>query len=474
MTEKQFTYARFWKCALQVNPAGYAAAYRRQAHGLTGDEYLTKLLQACREQDIRVVGLADHGGVQDVDAIRNFLSPRGIIVLPGFEISSTEKIHMVCLFAEDTTTERLQRVLGRLDLMDPEERVTPSRLGCLEIARIIQEQGGFWFAAHMTGSNGLLRLNQDGGGLVHVWKDHGLVRAGQIPGPIDDLPVNYRQIVTNKNSDYRRERPITVINAKDIAWPEDLRNPRASTFIKMTRPFFASFLMAFKDPESRVRLMDQMQERFYSQIESICIEGGYFDGLTAKLSGHLNTVIGGRGTGKSTLLECLRYALELPHKGEDAKKQGDQIVKENLGKAGGRVIVTLRSAANNMKRYTVIRRYGEPPRVIDEEENESSLHPGTDLLPRAEVYGQNEIYELAKSSGRLTRVLDRFLPESAEQQSRLTSARRKLKENAERLVKAREQRDEIEAQIAQLPKLEEQVRQFKEQGLEEKLNPPVA
>ena len=75
----------------------------------------------------------------------------------------------------------------------------------------------------------------------------------------------------------------------------------------------------------------------------------------------------------------------------------------------------------------------------------------------------------AKSPGELTRVLDRFLPESVEQQSRLDSARRKLKENGGRLVKAREQRDEIEAQIAQLPKLEEQVRQFKEQGLEEKL-----
>ena len=76
MADQQYTYARFWKCALQVNPAGYAAAYRRQAHGLTGDEYLIKLLHVCREQDIRVVGLADHGSVQDVDAIRDFLSPR--------------------------------------------------------------------------------------------------------------------------------------------------------------------------------------------------------------------------------------------------------------------------------------------------------------------------------------------------------------------------------------------------------------
>ena len=237
----------------------------------------------------------------------------------------------------------------------------------------------------------------------------------------------------------------------------------------MTHPCFSSFLMAFKDAESRVRLVGELQEQHYSRIESISVDGGFLDGLSAEISGHLNAVIGGRGTGKSTLLECLRYALDVPHKGEDAIRQGDQIVKENLGKTGGRVILKLRSAANHMKPYTVIRRFGEPPRAIDEHGDESSLHPGRDLLPGVEIYGQNEIYELAKSPSALTRVLDRFLPDSADQQVRLNSALRKLRENSERLVKAQEQKDEIETRIAQLPKLEEQVRQFREQGLEEKL-----
>ena len=469
MADSQHTYARFWKCALQVNPHGYSASYRGQHHGLGAAAYAGRLLDTCQSKGIHVVGLADHGSVQDVDLIRDTLSPHGIVVFPGFEISSTEKIHMVCLFPEDTTTTELQRVLGRLELMDPEERVTPSRLGCLEIARTIQEREGFWYAAHMTGNNGLLRLNQDGGGFVHVWKDHDLVRVGQIPGSVTDLPNQYKLIVQNKNPDYRRERPITVINAKDVAVPEDLADPRASTFIKMTRPCFASFLSAFKYPESRVRLQDEIQERFYSKINSIKIEGGYFDGLEANFSGHLDAVIGGRGTGKSTLLECLRYALEVPHKAEDARKQGDQIVRENLGREGGRVVVELRSAANNMKRYKVIRRYGEPARVIDEVGDESSLRPGTDLLPGAEIYGQNEIYELARKRDELTRVLDRFLPQDAAQESDLESVRRKLEENGARLVKAHERKDEVEVRIAELPKLEERARQFKEQGLEEKL-----
>ena len=469
MNDTNYTYAQFWKCALQVNPYGYGKTYRGQEHGLNAEDYAQSLLEICRREEIHVVGLADHGSVQDVDLIRDTLAPHGITVFPGFEISSTEKVHMVCLFAEDTTTVELQRVLGRLKLMDPQERVTPSGLSCLEIAQIVHEQNGFWYAAHMTGKSGLLRLHQDGGGLPHVWRNHDLVLAGQIPGTIDRLPQNYKLIVENKNPDYRRERPITVINAKDISKPEDLADPGASTFVKMTRPCFSSFLLAFKYPESRVRLRDQMQQNYYSQIHRVRIEGGYFDGLSANLSGHLDAVIGGRGTGKSTLLECLRYALDIPHKAGDAEKLGDQIVKENLGKEGGRVIVELSSSANNMKRYRVIRRYGEPSRVIDENEDESSLHPATDLLPGAEIYGQNEIYELAKKKDELTRVLDRFLPLDEADNTRLELARRKLGENGERLVKAHERKDEVEEQIAKLPKLQERVRQFREHGLEEKL-----
>ena len=425
--------------------------------------YAKALLDGCRAESIQVVGLADHGRVADAEVVRNVLTDADIVVFPGFEVATAEKVHWVCLFPEDVSERRLERYLGHLSLTDPADGVRPSELGGHQLLKRVDDLGGFCFAAHITSRSGLLD-----GKFNNLWKDARL-RAAQIPGDIDGLPQKYRPIALNKNPEYRRDRPVALINAKDVTTAEDLKEKRASVYIKMTRPCFSSFLMAFKDPESRVRLAGQFHEHNYSRIDSISIEGGYLNELTAVLSGHLNSVIGGRGTGKSTLLECLRFALDVPHKGPDAVRQGDQIVKENLGRAGGRVILKLRSAANHMKQYTVIRRFGEPPRAIDDNGDESSLHPGRDLLPGVEIYGQNEIFELAKSPDALTHMLDRFLPDSAEQQARLNSAFRKLRENGERLVKAHQQRDEIESWIAQLPKLEEQVRQFREQGLEEKL-----
>ena len=463
MSEQQYTFARFWKCALQVNPHSYNENYRGQEHGMDAKAYAEALRDVCLEEKIQVVGLADHGSIADDKVVRKVLTEAGIVVFPGFEVATTEKVHWVCLFAEDTTEQQLERYLGRLHLTDPEDGVRPSSLGGHELLKCVEELAGFVYAAHVTHASGLLRQK-----LPHLWKDRRL-RAVQIPGPVDDLPPEYKPIARNQNPDYRRDHPLALINAKDVAKPEELQNPGASCFIKMTRPCFESFQMAFKDPESRVRLIDQMKTFYYSRIERIRIEGGYFDGLDIRLSDHLNTVIGGRGTGKSTLLECIRYALDVPHKGKEARRQGEEIVKENLGNAGGRVVLEICSANNNMKRYTVIRRYAEPPRVVDQEGNESALYPGKDLLPGIEIYGQNEIYELAKSPDALTQVLDRFLPDSLEQQERLDLAYRKLRENSQRLLKALDQRDEIEQQIAQLPKLEEQVRQFKEQGLEEQL-----
>ncbi|ANB71304.1 ATPase [Paraburkholderia phytofirmans OLGA172] len=461
-----YTVARFWRCALQINPSGYQSRYRGSEHGLDETTYNQQLLDQCLTLGIKVVGIADHGSVDAVDGLRRFLEPHGIVVFPGFEIASSEKVHMVCLFPEGTTRDQLNRYLGRLDLTDVQDTVWPSRKTCLDLAQIIFELGGFWYAAHMTGSNGLLRLNQDGGGLVHVWQNETLVKAGQIPGPLKDLPANYKDIVLNKNPDYRRAHPVAMLNAKDVAKPEDLADSGATCWIKMTRPGFEGFLTAFKDPESRIRL-GPLPEAHYSRLEALNFHGGYLDGINIELSAHLNTVIGGRGTGKSTLIECLRYVLDAPPLGLAARRQYEDIVKANLG-AGGRIELSVVSHVQNGRHYRVSRRYGELPMVKDDRGQISTLQP-RDLLPRIEIYGQNEIFELARDPVRQTDILNRFLPGGTALTGEIYAVAKRLAENREKLLAATRQKDDLQAQVGRLPKLTEQVQQFQLLGLESKL-----
>jgi hypothetical protein len=123
----------------------------------------------------------------------------------------------------------------------------------------------------------------------------------------------------------------------------------------------------------------------------------------------------------------------------------------------------------NGKRFIVARRYGESTNVSDEIGSPSTFTPA-DLLPEIEIYGQNEIYEIAQDKSSQRQLLSRFL-ESGQQDSEASihQALRKLAENRQKLIEAQGRVAAIEDEVARLPKLEEQVGQFKSLGLEDKL-----
>ena len=470
--KSEYTKAQFWRCALQVNPERYMETFRGQSHGMNESEYNAELLRVAIESNITVIGLADHGNVDSIDALRQLLTENRIVVFPGFEITSTEKVHFVCLFPETTTKTQLNRYLGALGLTNPDTGVWPSRLGGSLLLEKVDELGGMTYAAHCTEDSGILQRK-----IEHVWIDP-LLKAAQIPGKLEDLrneqDNRYRLILTNKNPDYQREVPIAIINAKDVAEPKDLADPRTSCLIKMTKPCFDSFKLAFLDPESRVRLNSDVSEKYYSCIEHIKVTGGYLDGVDIDFSEHLNAVIGGRGTGKSTLLECIRYALDLPAIGASAQKQHDQIIKENLGKSKARIELGVRSSRMNGARFKVARRYGEVASVTDEQGKPSAFSP-RDLLPDMEIYGQNEILEIAQNVSSQRQLIARFLQDKSENKLpdidlRIQTLMTRLKQNTSKLVRDHEEVAELEDEVARLPKLEEQIRQFKALGLEKKLN----
>lgn len=460
------TQAKFWKCALQVNPASYIS-YRGQEQQLSETDYNQQMLEVCLQENIKVLGIANHGNIDGVDAIRDLMNKNDILVFPGFEIASSEKIHFVCLFSEEATSQKLERYLGHLDLLDPEEGVRPSRLSAEQLIAKVNEIGGFIYAAHCTSENGLLKKR-----LKHIWILLGL-KAAQIPGSVEDLKTVedgfYRKVIRNKEVAYKRELPIAIINAKDIETPETLKDLRASCLIKMTEPSFESFKLAFQDTESRVRLNSDVEEKYYSQIKSLKVTGGYLDGLDIKFSEHLNAVIGGRGTGKSTLLECIRYVLELEPIGINSQKQHKDIIKENLGKSKARVELTIRSSTMNGKKFTIARRYGESCSVKDENDDISSFTPA-DLMPEIELYGQNEIYEIAQNSVSQRKLLARFLEaRPTDNEGKIKETLKLLSENRLKLESALKYIASTEDELSRLPKLEEQVNQFKSLGLEDKL-----
>lgn len=136
-------------------------------------------------------------------------------------------------------------------------------------------------------------------------------------------------------------------------------------------------------------------------IESIDITGGFLPGLSLRLPRGLICIIGPRGSGKSTLIESIRYAVSGLGK---ASRSRSDLIQANLGSA----ITTLRTAADSQGVSYVIRRaYKEAAAVATAEGRplkDVDLERGT-FLP-LDGYSSAEIEEIADESlGEKRRVL---------------------------------------------------------------------
>ena len=99
--------ARFVRFALQVNPHTYAEQYRGEQPTLSKEEYNRALAERCEELEIGAVGITHHNNVDDIEDLRAALHEKGVSVFPGFEIASSEGVHVLCLYEPGTSCATL-------------------------------------------------------------------------------------------------------------------------------------------------------------------------------------------------------------------------------------------------------------------------------------------------------------------------------------------------------------------------------
>ncbi len=458
--------AKYFRCALQVNPFSYLKTNRGEDHGLSEQEYNTYLVNKCFESGIMVIAITDHNDVGGINAIKEKVKSIGIAVFPGFEVASSEGVHLLCIFDPATETNILERYLGNLGIHTTSPSTKNSSEPFSEILRKVQQEwDGICVAAHVTNDGGLLRMLK-GEARINAWCDPNLY-AAQIPGSIDDLEYADQQIVLNKDINYKRARRVALINALDIGRPEDLESVQASVYIKMSQPSIEGLRQAFLDPDLRIRLSSEEEPPEHTELVALTWLSGFLDGQAIHFNGNLNVLIGGRGTGKSTIIESLRYVLDLEPFGEEAKRASSGILKQVI-RSGTKISLLVRSHHPSLKDYLIERTYPNPPVIRDVDINVLSLTP-RDICRNVEIYGQHEIGELTKSPTKLSRLLDRFLDEDIHLAERKRKTRKELAVNGRKLIDIQKELDEISENLSRLPALEETFKRFKEAGLEERL-----
>ena len=63
----------------------------------------------------------------------------------------------------------------------------------------------------------------------------------------------------------------------------------------------------------------------HHRILSLAVEGGFLDGTRLEFSDGLNCIIGGRGTGKTTVVEFIRYILGMMPDATDGRPRAKAI-----------------------------------------------------------------------------------------------------------------------------------------------------
>lgn len=456
--------ARFYRCALQVNPFAYLGRHNKQTTFTNEVEYNTAIVQKCLDLEIEIIAVTDHYRFKDSTGLIQAARIAGLFAFSGFEASTKDGVHFLCLFDPDKDP-RIERFIGECGVHKDDDPSPTGNKDCLELLDCARTWGGICIAAHVAGKNGLLHTLK-GQPRINVWQAEGLL-ACALAGPVENAPDGLREILENRNAQHLRDRPLAVINAQDVDSPEALEASGSTCFIKMSDISVEALRQAFLDAGSRIRLNSDPKVKPHSEFLGMAWEGGFLDGTKVHFNKNLNVLVGGRGTGKSTIIESIRYVLALDPLGEDARKAHESITRQVL-KPGTKISLLVGSHHPGQRCYTIERTIPNPSVVKDESGSVLSLAP-RDVVRGVEVFGQHEISELTKSPEKLTLLLDRFVERDSNTTSRKSRLRADLERSRAGIANVQREIKLIDERLAALPSLEETLKRFQEVGLEDRL-----
>ena len=212
------------------------------------------------------------------------------------------------------------------------------------------------------------------------------------------------------------------------------------------------------EPLDRGATMTSLNTSPHHRIRSMEITGGFLSGVTLEFADGLNCIIGGRGTGKTTTLEFVRYALELV-----PDRRGNPTLARNVEKLvhgnlqSGRV--RLRVETMHGMQYLAERSQGEKCQVFDENRKATPVSLNHDSIFKADVYSQNEIEQIAINTKYQLSLLDKFIDEDMREISRsLHSITRTLDQNSGLLRSLNERIDELSDTASQSVAVEQKLK----------------
>lgn len=399
-------------------------------------EYCKAITGSGRE----LIAITDHNRSAFGEAAAGSDEP-GLCVLPGIELSVAFsdaplirdlRVHVLAVFPEGTHRDAIARVLpSGTPPEDTREPRTPLTYRSVdELVDSVHEEGGLVIAAHIESTHGLRGVYKNTAELLleplsgspeaqEVLKTLGeqvkdeLVKfdAVQVKPTMDS--IHY----TSPEGNLR----VPLIVASDCHEAKALseNQPDKYSFIKMAEPSFHALQEALKFPDLRVRFTTCLPTARPPRLLGLRIvghkatENTFFDDTVLGFSDNLTCLIGPRGSGKSAMIDGLRYLMGYNRSLDQIQKVASQVVdrqKHTLEKS--RIEALYQTADDQV--YKLIATYDPQEEYATEVYDLQGNRLNIDDVEACgefplNLFGWSELELLAESPNTQRELLDRFI-----------------------------------------------------------------
>ncbi len=396
---------------------------REDGIGLS-DAYVEQLAA----QGISVAAITDYNGVniEWFEVTAAMATNRGITLLPGTEMTFREgkySLHILAIFPGDADLKGVNTFLRSLDkdpispLLDNQGshrdinlkisltdalKDLRSRFNCLLVLPHPDEVNGlFKSLTAEVATKLLIEIEPDAIEYFPEKEKKKLQATGVLPA-----------------SFWERLSFVEFSNPKrieEIGTQYRINGTLRATYLKLSATSLDALRLALHDPETRLSI-GGIPSAIHPRIRSMAISGsGLLGNLSISWNQDLNVIIGGRGAGKSAILESLRYAFAITPYSDQSYHE--DLVRYALG-SGGKVEVILDSPIREgkIRQYRIVRVWGEEPHTFQVSPEKSlSMSPCELLGPGGgpTIFGQREIYAVSENEEYRIAFLDELIGEEA-------------------------------------------------------------
>jgi predicted ATPase/phage host-nuclease inhibitor protein Gam len=391
--QKEYEIFRSGATWLRADFHLHTKADKEFRYGGEENSFVNDYVAGLKAKDIRVGVITNHNkfDTSEFKALRKKARKDEIFLLPGVELSVNDGangIHTLVIFNDEWLADGQDYINQFLNVAF--EGKTPSQYeqengrSSLDLLTTLKKLEGYHkdfmvVFAHVEQSSGLWN-ELDGGRLQEIGQNKIFRR--RCLGFQKVRTRDERDKVKNWFTDWYPAE----VEGSDCKNIDGIGNGDPC-YLKLGAFSFDAVKFALVDKDSRVAT-DPVQHG-HSRIQNIRFTGGTLAEKQIHFSPELNTMIGIRGSGKSSILEVIRYALEIPF----GEKSGDKKYKEDLVKytmgSGGKIEMDV--VDRHGKAYTISKVYGEDTNVEDSGQLLQGVAIRESILRKPIYFGQKDL-----------------------------------------------------------------------------------